>query len=155
MQLHRIKYLIAGILLTGLIIFSAISIYNIVAYKTPVFGPEIPNPYPEFLNTYSLPNHSTNITADDPVREKLLTEDQAWGYTWVFLRDQDNLKIFLPFEKYSTGLQQVIDDNGNKYLVWVFGVKQNSYPFFQDETHGGMIIVDAYNGHVLWFDPFL
>lgn len=138
-----------------LIIFSSIGIYNMNMSKIPIIGPDILNPYPKLLNTYSLPANYTSIALDDPVRENLLTEDQAWGYAWGFLRDRDNFKIFLPFEKYSPGLQRITDDSGNNYLVWVFGARQNSYPFFQDETHGGMIIVDAQNGTILWYDPFL
>jgi hypothetical protein len=155
MKLHGIKYLIVGMLLVTLIVFSAMGIYNVIIYKIPVIGPEIPNPYPKLLNTYSLPANYTSIALDDPVRETLLTEDQAWGYTWKFLQQEDNFKIFLPMEKSSGFLKQITDGKGNKYQVWAIYVRQNSFKFLQDETRGGTLYVDAHDGRVLWYDPFL
>jgi hypothetical protein len=79
MDLRWIKYIIAGILLTVIIIFSAIAIYNIIFFKIPVSGTPIPMALPE-LNTVSRPVNFTDIASDDPVRQTLLTEDHAWDH---------------------------------------------------------------------------
>lgn len=42
MRLRWFGYLVAGIILTGIIIFSAIGIYHVVASGIPVLGPDIP-----------------------------------------------------------------------------------------------------------------
>jgi hypothetical protein len=147
-----IKYLGAGILLTGIIILPAIALFNVVVYKVPIFRPDKPTTLPE-LNTKSRPVNSTDIAIDDPIRKNLLTEDQAWEYTWAFLHDRVGFKIFLPMEKRSAGLRQIIDDKGNQYLVWDFYVKQVERPYlvYPQFSLGGVISIDAHDGHVLWY----
>jgi hypothetical protein len=156
MNLHWIKYLIVGVILTGIIILSAIALFNAIVYKIPVFGPDKPSTFPE-LNTYSRPIQFTDIAIDDPVRKNLLTEDQAWEYTWAFLHDRIGFKIFLPMEKRTAGLRQIVDDKGNQYLVWDFYARQGERPFFlyQKFILGGNIYIDAHDGHVLWYYAFL
>jgi len=155
MELRWIKYLIAGVILTGIIIFSAFALYNVVVFKIPVFGPYASTALPE-LNTISRPVHFTEIAIDDPVRKDLLTEDQAWASTWAFLHDRVGFTIFLPMEKKSGGLQQIIDDKGNQYLVWSFSVTQYERPFliYVQMILGGVIIIDAQDGHVLWYAAY-
>lgn len=155
MELRWIKYLIAGVILTGVIIFSAIALYNVVVCKIPVFGPDASTALPE-LNTISRPVHFTEIATDDPVRENLLTEDQAWASAWAYLHDRIGFTIFLPMEKKSGGLQQVIDDKGNQYLVWSFSVTQYERPFliYVQMILGGVIFIDAHDGHVLWYAAY-
>ena len=150
-----IKYLVAGILLTGIIILPAIALFNAVVYNVPVFGPDKPTTLPE-LNTKSRPNQFSTIAIDDPVRKDLLTEDQAWEYTWAFLHDRVGFKIFLPMYKHSAGLHKVIDDKGNQYLTWDFSVEQGKRPFlvYKEYTLGGVISVDAHDGHVLWYAAY-
>jgi hypothetical protein len=114
-----IKYLGAGILLTGIIILPAIALFNVVVYKVPIFRPDKPTTLPE-LNTKSRPVNSTDIAIDDPIRKNLLTEDQAWEYTWAFLHDRVGFKIFLPMEKRSAGLRQIIDDNVTSTWYGIF-----------------------------------
>jgi len=114
-----IKYLIVGIIRTGIIILPAIALFNVVVYNVPVFGPDKPTTLPE-LNTKSRLVNDTEIAIDDPIRKNLLTEDQAWEYTWAFLHDRVGFKIFLPIYKHSAGLHKVIDDKGNQYLNMVF-----------------------------------
>ncbi len=156
MKLHWIKYLVAGILLTGIIILPAIALFNAVVYNVPVFGPDKPTTLPE-LNTKSRLVNSTAIAIDDPLRSNLLTEDQAWEYTWAFLHDQVGFRIFLPMDKHNGGLHKVIDDKGNQYLTWDFSVEQGKRPFliYQDYTLGGIIFIDAHDGHVLWYSAIL
>ncbi len=155
MKLRWIKFLTAGLLLIYLLIFSAITIYNMVAYQIPVFGPDKPTTLPE-LNAKSRLVNDTNIAIDDPMRKNLLTEEQAWEYTWAFLHDRVGFKIFLPMYKHSAGLHRVIDDKGNQYLTWVFSVEQEKRPYlvFKEYTLGGVIYVDANDGHVLWYAAF-
>jgi hypothetical protein len=147
-----IKYLVAGILLTGIIILPAIALFNVVVYNVPVFGPDKPTTLPE-LNTISRPNQFSTIAIDDPVRKDLLTEDQAWEYTWAFLHDRVGFKIFLPMEKRNGVLNKIVDDKGNQYLVWDFYARQGKRPFlvYQEFILGGVIIIDAHDGHVLWY----
>lgn len=127
MKFHWIKYLVAGVILAGIIILPAIALFNVV-YNVPVFGPDKPTTLPE-LNTKSRPNQFSTIAIDDPVRKDLLTEDQAWEYTWAFLHDRVGFKIFLPMYKHSAGLHKVIDDKGNQYLAWDFfcGTRKTSF----------------------------
>ena len=155
MKLQWIKYLVAGIILAGIIILPAIALFNVVVYKIPVFGPDKPTTLPE-LNTISRPIQFTDIAIDDPARKNLLTEDQAWEYTWAFLHDQVGFRIFLPMYKHSAGLHKVIDDKGNQYLTWVFSVEQGKRPFlvYKEYTLGGVIYVDAHDGHVLWYAAY-
>jgi len=68
MKLHWIKYLVAGIILTGIIILPAIAIFNAVVYKIPVFGPDKPSTFPE-LNTKSRIVNDTEIAINDPIRK--------------------------------------------------------------------------------------
>ena len=152
MKLHWIKYLIVGIILTGIIILPAIALFNVVVYKIPFLGPEKPTTLPE-LNTKSRLVNDTKIAIDDPVRDDLLTEDQAWEYTWAFLHDRVGFKIFLPMEKSTAGLRQIVDDKGNKYLAWDFYARQGERPFlvYEEFILGGVIFIDAYDGHVLWY----
>jgi len=156
MKLHWIKYLIVGVILTGIIILPAIALFNVVVYNVPVFGPDKPTTLPE-LNTISRPIQFTAIAIDDPLRSNLLTEDQAWEYTWAFLHDQVGFRIFLPMDKHNGGLHKVIDDKGNQYLTWDFSVEQGKRPFliYQDYTLGGIIFIDAHDGHVLWYSAIL
>ena len=152
MKLHWIKYLIVGVILTGIIILPAIALFNVVVYNVPVFGPDKPTTLPE-LNTKSRLINDTEIAIDDPMRKNLLSEDQAWEYTWAFLHDRIGFEIFLPMYKHSAGLHKVIDDKGNQYLVWVFSVEQGKRPFllYKEYILGGVIYVDAHDGHVLWY----
>jgi hypothetical protein len=151
-----IKYLVTGILLAGIIILPSIALFNSIVYKIPVFGPDKPSTFPE-LNTYSRPIQFTDIAIDDPVQKDLLTEDQAWEYTWAFLHDRVGFKIFLPMEKDTAGLRQIVDDKGNQYLTWVFFVEQEKRPFlvYNEYLLGGVIFIDAHDGHVLWYSAFL
>lgn len=155
MNKHRIKYLVAGIILAGIMILPAIALFNVVVYNVPVFGPDQPTTLPE-LNAKSRLVNGTAITIDDPVRKDLLTEDQVWEYTWAFLHDRVGFKIFLPIYKQSAGLRKVIDDKGNQYLTWVFSVDQGKRPFlvYKEYTLGGVIYVDAHDGHVLWYAAY-
>jgi hypothetical protein len=120
-----------------------------------LFGLDKPTTLPE-LNTKSRIVNGTGIATDDLVRKDLLTEDQTWEYTWAFLHDRVGFKIFLPIYKHSAGLHKVIDDKGNQYLTWVFSVDQEKRPFlvFEDYLLGGVIYVDAYDGHVLWYAAY-
>jgi hypothetical protein len=155
MKLHWIKYLVAGIILTAIIILPAIAFFNVVVYKIPVFGPDKPMTLPE-LNTKSRPVNDIEIAIDDPVRKNLLSEDQAWEYTWAFLHDRIGFEIFLPMYKHSAGLHKIIDDKDNLYLTWDFSVEQGKRPFlvYQEYTLGGVIYVDAHDGHVLWYAAY-
>jgi len=152
MNLRWIKYLIAGIILTGIIILPAIALFNAVVYNVPIFGPDKPTTLPE-LNTKSRPHQFTNIAIDDPIRKDLLTEDQAWEYTWAFLHDRVGFKIFLPMEKRNGVLNKIVDDKGNQYLVWDFYARQRERPIliYEQFILGGVIIIDAHDGHVLWY----
>jgi len=152
MKLHWIKYLIVGVILTGIIILPAIALFNVMVYNIPVFGPDKPTTLPE-LNTKSRLVNGTGIAIDDPVRKNLLTEDQAWEYTWAFLHDRVGFKIFLPMEKRNGILKRIVDDKGNEYLTWIFSVEQGKRPFlvYKEYTLGGVIYVDAHDGHVLWY----
>jgi hypothetical protein len=152
MNLRWIKFLIIGVILTGILLLLAIALFNVVVNKVPVFGPDKPTMLPE-LNTKSRPNQFSTIAIDDPVRKDLLSEDQAWEYTWAFLHDSVGFKIYLPMYKHSAGLHKVIDDQGNQYLTWVFSVDQEKRPFlvYKEYTLGGVISVDAHDGHVLWY----
>jgi hypothetical protein len=152
MNLRWIKFLIIGVILTGILLLLAIALFNVVVNKVPVFGPDKPTMLPE-LNTKSRPNQFSTIAIDDPVRKDLLSEDQAWEYTWAFLHDRVGFKIYLPMYKHSAGLHKVIDDQGNQYLTWVFSVDQEKRPFlvYKEYTLGGVISVDAHDGHVLWY----
>ena len=156
MKLHWIKYLVAGIILTGIIILPAIAFFNVVVYKIPVFGPDKPTTLPE-LNTKSRPIQFTAVAIDDPVRKNLLTEDQAWEYAWAFLHDRVGFKIFLPMEKRNGILNKIVDDKGNQYLAWDFFIKQKECPFliYEQFNLGGNIYIDAHDGHVLWYYAFL
>jgi hypothetical protein len=155
MKLHWIKYLIVGVILTGIIILPAIALFNVVVYNVPVFGPDKPTTLPE-LNTISRPIQFSTVAIDDPVRKNLLTEDQAWECTWAFLHDRIGFKIFLPMYKHSAGLHKVIDDKGNQYLTWVFSVDQEKRPFlvYKEYLLGGVIFIDAHDGHVLWYAAY-
>ena len=152
MNLRWIKYLVAGIILTGIIILPAIALFNAVVYKIPVFGPDKPTTLPE-LNTKSRLINDTNIAIDDPMRKNLLSEDQAWEYTWAFLHDRVGFKIFLPMEKRNGVLNKIVDDKGNQYLVWDFYARQRERPIliYEQFILGGVIIIDAHDGHVLWY----
>jgi hypothetical protein len=142
--------------MTGIIILCAIALFNVIVYKVPVFGPDKPTTLPE-LNTKSRLVNDTEIAIDDPMRKNLLSEDQAWEYTWAFLHDRIGFEIFLPMYKHSAGLHKVIDDKDNQYLTWVFSVEQGKRPFlvYKEYTLGGVIYVDAYDGHMLWYAAFL
>ncbi len=152
MNLRWIKYLIIGLILAGVIILAGVALFNVVVNKIPIFGSDKPTALPQ-LNTKSRPVNFTEIAIDDPVREKLLTEDQAWEYTWAYLHDRIGFTIFLPMEKRPAGLRQAIDDKGDQYLVWNFYVVQGKRPFliYQQYTLGGDVIIDAHDGHVLWY----
>ncbi len=157
MKSRWIIYLLAGVLIAGLLIFSTYVMYNVVVYKVPVLGPKIPNPYPSPLNHYQLvPVNHTGISADDPIRKDLLTENEAWEYAWVISQQHCKYKIFLPLEeKTPKGLSRVTDNKGNSYVTWEFYLRQNEFPFLQSYTHSDTIYVDAHDGRVLWCEPVI
>jgi hypothetical protein len=156
MKVHWTIYLVAGILLTCVLMISAIGIYNMVIYKIPLSGQQIQTTLPE-LNTVSRPVNVTTIAPDDPIREQLFTEDEAWDHAWAFLHDRIGFSVFLPIEKQSNGLHQVTDDLGNQYVAWEFSVMQKERPFiiFSRFTRGGEIFIDARDGHVIWYAGYV
>jgi hypothetical protein len=156
MRLRTILSLIVGIIvLIPVIFFSSTVISNITMYKIPLFGPDHSGPYPAPLDSY--PANNTNIAADDPVRHTLISEDQAWGDTWPFLRDKMGFTIFLPIERRNYGLSHIVDDKGAEYDVWEFYVAQQEYRISSGFSYydGGVIYIDAHDGHILWIDALL
>lgn len=139
-----------------IILFSAIAIFNVLAYKIPIFDSQKTTTLPQ-LNTVSRPVFFTDIAADDPVRDTLLTEDDAWAYTWAYLHDRIGFSVFLPMEKRCMGLYLVTDDHDNQYYVWEFSVKQQERPLliFPRFTLGGEVFIDAQDGRVLWYASFI
>lgn len=145
-----------GILLITIVLFSAIAVYNVFVYKIPVFDLQKSTALPE-LNAVSRPVTFTDIAADDPVRSTLLTDDEAWAYSWAFLHDKIGFSVFMPMEKRGLGLYQVTDDHDNQYYVWGFSVKQQERPLliFPRFTLGGEVFIDAQDGQVLWYASFI
>lgn len=153
MKLSWIKYLVVGLILAGIIIFSSIVIFNIVINKIPLPGQEKQLPYEPISGfNYSL-KYSNKVPANDPERDYLLTEDQAWEYAWSFYHNKQGMTLFLPLEKRSVGLHRFTDQQNNQYTVWAFNVIQNDHRvyFFTGCNKGGIINIDAYTGNILSF----
>jgi hypothetical protein len=154
MNIRSIKFLTAGIVIVVFLIFSGIGVYNIIINQTPVFGLEA-NATPSEMNRDNPLRNISEIAVDDPVRDTILAEDKAWGYSWVYLQDHDNFKIYLPLKKESLGLRRITDKKENRYLVWVFGAEQPGFPVMQRYSRGGIVFIDAHDGRVIWYDQFL
>lgn len=154
MKSSWVKYLVALVVLAGIILFSSIVIFNIVINKIPLpgFERQLP-PEPTSGFNYSL-KYSSKVTADDPVRNSLLTENQAWDYAWSFYHNKQGMTILLPLEKRSLGLFRFTDQQNNQYTVWTFNVIQNDHRiyFYTGLNTGGIISIDAYTGNILSFD---
>jgi hypothetical protein len=153
MKLSWIKFLIAGVVLAIVIIFSSIVLFNIVINKIPLPGFEKSIPIEPISGFNSSLHYLDQVAPHDPVRKDLLTEDQAWGYAWPFFHNKNGITLFLPMEKRSLGLHKLIDSENNQYLVWAFDVMQNDYRvyFITGCTHGGTIDIDANTGKILSF----
>jgi hypothetical protein len=157
MNVRRIGYLVAGIVLTAVIAVSAIAIYNIAVYKIPLSGQPAPSGpgSDKYLEMGELVN-ITPVAPDDPVREHLITEDQAWNFAWAFLHDKEGITIFLPMRKGSVELEHVVDNTGTEYFAWRFYLDQEKLPFTWSlpRIAGGLLFIDAANGEVLKYSGF-
>jgi hypothetical protein len=155
MKSRMIFYIVLGGLVVCALLLMTFLLYNVVVFKIPILGPEMPSPYPNPLNTYGLvPVNHTEIPPDASLRNELITEDQAWEYAWAGLQEHGEYKNIVPLsEKTTMGLNEVIDNNGNKYLSWKFFLHQNKFPILQKQLQMGIVYVDARDGHILWYDP--
>jgi len=158
MGLRRISYLIAGLMMLIVLMFCSIMVYNIAINKVPLYGLEKQR---EVVASYVEPNYHLNpsflteivtIPSEDPIRNRVMTEDESWTYAWAFLSYERGLKLYGPFEKKTYGLSYLSIENKTPVPVWEFYVKQNFPSIF---TNGGWLYVNAYSGEIVFFDYFM
>ena len=107
------------------------------------------------ITTGAMLTKSPNITETlDPQVTSTLTEEQAWNYAAVFLRTV-GIQNIQPNDIESHGFHKAMYENGTQTMVWEFEV----YHSFQNGnvtnlSPEGDILIDAYNGDVVFFAPY-
>ncbi|MFA4859391.1 hypothetical protein [Methanoregula sp.] len=82
-------------------------------------------------------------------RSSALTEDQAWKYADAFFL-KIGLRDLQPAEIVPLGQKTWKDMDGNQEMVWSFHVHR----IVMGTHEGGMISIDAYDGHVVDFSGY-
>jgi hypothetical protein len=77
-----------------------------------------------------------------------ISEEQAKELAIQFFETSEIIKDF-PSEQTSYGLSISTDDIGNQYVVWTLEVVQH-----RNATFGGLIGIDAHDGHVVYHASF-
>jgi hypothetical protein len=82
-------------------------------------------------------------------RSSALTEDQAWEYAEAFF-SKAGIRDIQPSEIISGG-QGIWKENDTQKMVWSFRVNRMK----QGVNYGGVIWIDAFDGHVVSYGGFL
>lgn len=93
---------------------------------------------------YKQSEHIPNLTPT-------LTEEQAWIYAKSFFQITGITDI-QPIEIISKKLSIVTDNEGNQCLTWNFEVMRKNKQGFDE---GGVVGIDAHDGHVVWHASIL
>ncbi len=95
------------------------------------------------ISTVSTPHFFRTISYGSN-RSSALTEDQAWKYVEVYLR-KIGIQNIQPSEIVPLGQNIWKDNDGHEEMVWGFRVTR----IVGGVNMGGMITIDAYDGHVV------
>jgi hypothetical protein len=101
--------------------------------------------------TYSSIIPITQIPIIKPDQTHSLTKDEAWHYAIPYFQSvglsdihPSEMKVSGPIESYGT--------HNNRTVFWVFEIRREDASGFEK---GGIIFIDAYDGHMIGFAEFL
>lgn len=78
-----------------------------------------------------------------------ISEEQATTLAKQYFVENSEIDGSLPSNQTSYGLSISTDESGNQYLVWILEVEQH-----RNATFGGLIGIDAHDGHVVYHATF-
>lgn len=102
------------------------------------------------LNGTILSYEETFIPLDPTLNLKpTISEEQATALAKQYFVENSEIDSSLPSNQTSYGLSISPDVGGNQYLVWILEVEQH-----RNATFGGLIGIDAHDGHVVYHGTF-
>jgi hypothetical protein len=83
---------------------------------------------------------------------QILSKVQAWSYAEKYLAQQQGLRNIQASEVTAHDPTSSIDKNKTQTLIWTFKIDRKSSMGFE---RGGVIAIDAYDGHVVWYNQLM